>query len=117
MTGHRKEKEISSQVSDSGVNSSVITNNDGGSIISIGLFGNVIFRSGRFGGLISCHILVHLLKVQVLQVNSSRMLDEITSQKLEAFEVPTKEYSIVLVSLLKALNGSGSNGLKLLLGC
>ena len=116
MMGHQKEK-ISSQVSDSGVNSNVITNNDGGSIISIGIFSNVIFRSGRLGGLVSHHLLVHHLKVQVLQVNSNRMLDEITSQKLETFEVPTKEYSTVLVSLLKALNGSGNNGLKLLLGC
>ena len=76
MMGHQKEK-ISSQVSDSGVNSSVITNNGGGSIISIGLFSNVIFRSGRLGGLVSRHLLVHHLKVQVLQVNSSRMLDEV----------------------------------------
>ena len=78
MTGHQKEKEISSQVSDLGVNSSIITSNGGGSIINIGLFSNVIFRSGRLGGLVNCHLLVHYLKVQVLQVNSSGMLDEIT---------------------------------------
>ena len=77
MTGHQKEKEISSQVSDSGVNSSVITSNGSRNIINIGLFSNVIFRSGRLGGLVSCHLLVHHLKVQVLQVNSSGMLDEI----------------------------------------
>ena len=117
MTGHQKEKkkEISSQVSDSRINNSVITSNGGGSIIDIGLFSNVIFRSGRLGNLVSCHLLVHHLKVQALQVNSSGMLDEITPQKLEAFEVPTEEYSVVLVGLLKALNGSGSDGLKLLL--
>ena len=45
------------------------------------------------------------------------MLDEITPQKLEAFEVPSKEYSVVLVSLLKTFNRFGSDGLKLLLGC
>ena len=44
------------------------------------------------------------------------MLDEVTPQKLKAFEVSTEEYSVVLVSLLKSLNGPGSNGLKLLLG-
>ena len=117
MTGHQKVKEISSQVSDLGVNSSVITNHGGGSIISIGLLSSVIFRSRRLGGLVSRHLLIHHVKVQVLQVNSSRMLDKITSQKLEAFEVPTKEYRVVLVSLLKALNGSSSNGFKPLLGC
>ena len=103
-------------MSDLGVNSSIITSNGGGSIIDIGLFSNVIFRSGRLGSLVSRHLLVHHLKVQALQVNSSGMLDEITPQKLEAFEVPTEEYSVVLVGLLKALNGSGSDGLKLLLG-
>ena len=117
MMGHQKEKkEISSQVSDSGINSSVITSNGSGSIIDIGLFSNVIFRSERLGSLVSCHLRVHHLKVQALQVNSSGMLDEIMPQKLEAFEVPTEEYSVVLVGLLKALNRSGSNGLKLLLG-
>ena len=78
MIGHQEEK-ISSQVSDLGISRSVITNNGDRSIISIGLFSNIIFRSGRLGGLVSCHLLVHHLKVQVLQVNSSRMLDEITS--------------------------------------
>ena len=77
MTGHQKEKEISSQMSDSGVNSSVITSNGSGSIINIGVFSNVIFRSGRLGSLVSRHLLVHHLNVQVLQVNSSGMLDEI----------------------------------------
>ena len=80
MTSHQKEKEISSQVSNSGVSSSsVITNNGDRSIISIDLFSNVILRSGRLDSLVSCHLLIHHLKVQVLQVSSSRMLDEITS--------------------------------------
>ena len=103
-------------MSDSGINSSVITSNDGGSIIDISLLSNVVFRGRRLGRFVSRHLLVHHLKVQALQVNSSWMLDEITPQKLEAFEVPTEEYSVVLISLLKALNGSSSDGLKLLLG-
>ena len=118
MMGHQKEKkkEISSQVSDSRINNSVITSNGGGSIIDIGLFSNVIFRSRRLGNLVSCHLLVHHLKVQAPQVNTSGVLDETTPQKLKAFEVPTEKYSVVLVSLLKALNRPGGDGLKLLLG-
>ena len=61
--GHQREKEISSQASDLRVNNSVITNDGGGSIINIGLFSNIIFRSGRLGGLVSRHLLVHNFKV------------------------------------------------------
>ena len=103
-------------MSGSGVDSNVITSDGGRSIFDIGQFSNVVFRSGRPGSLVNCHLLVHHLKVQALQVNTSGVLDEITPQKLEAFEVPTEKYSVVLVGLLKALNESVSDGLKLLLG-
>ena len=103
-------------MSGSGVDSNVITSDGGRSIFDIGQFSNVVFRSGRPGSLVNCHLLVHHLKVQALQVNTSGVVDEITPQKLEAFEVPTEKYSVVLVSLLKALDESVSDGLKLLLG-
>ena len=103
-------------MSGSGVDSNVINSDGGRSIFDIGQFSNVVFRSGRPGSLVNCHLLVHHLKVQALQVNTSGVLDEITPQKLEAFEVPTEKYSVVLVSLLKALDESVSDGLKLLLG-
>ena len=103
-------------MSGSGVDSNVITSDGGRSIFDIGQFSNVVFRSGRPGSLVNCHLLVHHLKVQALQVNTSGVLDEITPQKLEAFEVPTEKYSVVLVSLLKSLNGPSNDGLKLVLG-
>ena len=97
------------------INNNVITSDGGGNIVDIGLFSNVVFRSGRLGSLVSHHLLVHQLKVQALQVNTSGVFDEIMPQKLESFEVPTEKYSVVLVGLLKALNGSGGDGLKLFL--
>ena len=103
-------------MSGSGIDSSVITNDGGKRIVDIGLFSNMVFRSGRLGSLVNRHLLVHHFKVQALQVNTSGVLDKITPQKLKAFEVPTEKYSVVLIGLLKALNGSGSDGLKLLLG-
>ena len=63
------------------------------------------------------HLLVHHFKIQILQVNFSGMLDEVTPQKLKTFEVPTEEYSVVLVNLLKTFDEPGSDGFKLLLGC
>ena len=119
MTSYQKEKK-NSQVSGSGVYSSVITKSSvitDGSVISKSLFSNVILKSERLGSLVNRHLLVHHFKIQVLQVISSGMLGEVTPQKLKAFEVPTEEYSVVLVSLLESLNEPGSNGLKLLFGC
>ena len=112
----KKDKEISSQGSGSRVGINVITSDGGGSILGVGLFSNKIFKSGRLSNLVSCHLLVHYLKVQALQVNTSGVLDEITPQKLETFEVPTEKYSVILVSLLKSFNGPSSDGLKLVLG-
>ena len=43
------------------------------------------------------------------------MIDEVSPQKLEPFEVPAEEHSIVLISLLESLDGLSSYGLNLLL--
>ena len=63
------------------------------------------------GSLICNHLLVHSLEVQVLQVHVGRVLDEISSQKLEALVVSAEEHSIVLISLLEGLDGLNSDGL------
>ena len=79
--------------------------------------GGIIFRSRGLRGLISSHLFVYVLKIKVLQIRSSKVLDKVSPQELKSFEVPTKEYSIVLFSLLKTLNGLSSNGLDLFFGC
>ena len=43
------------------------------------------------------------------------MLDEVPSQELKAFVVLAEEYSIVLISLLKGLDGLGCDDLYFLL--
>ena len=43
------------------------------------------------------------------------MLDEVPPQKLKTLEVPTEEHCVVLVSLLKRLDGSSGNGFEFLL--
>ena len=43
------------------------------------------------------------------------MLDEVPPQELEAFVVLVEEHSIILVSLLKGLDGLGCDGLYFLL--
>ena len=60
--------------------------------------------------LIRRHLLVYLL-----QVYSRRMLDYVSSKELKALVAPTEEHNVVLLSLLKSLDGLGSNGLYLLL--
>ena len=65
----------------------------------------------NLGSLVCNHLLVHDLKVQVLQVHVGRVLDEISSQELEALVVSVEEHSIVLVSLLEGLDGLNGNGL------
>ena len=67
------------------------------------------------GGLVSSHFLVYLFEVKVLQIYSRGVLDEVSPQKLEPFEVPAEEHSIVLISLLESLDGLSSYGLNLLL--
>ena len=66
---------------------------------------------GNLGSLVYNHLLVHDLKVQVLQVYVGRVLDEISSQELEALVVSVEEHSIVLVSLLEGLDGLNGDGL------
>ena len=44
------------------------------------------------------------------------MVDEVSPQKLEPLELLAEKYSVVLLSLLKALDGLGSNTFDLLLG-
>ena len=63
------------------------------------------------GSLICNHLLVHGLEVQVLQVHVGWVLDEISSQELEALVVSAEEHSIVLVSLLEGLDGLNGDGL------
>ena len=77
--------------------------------------GGITFRACGLGGLVSNHFSVYFFEIKVLQIHSSRVLDEVSPQELKSFEVPTKEHSIVLFSLLKSLNGLSSNGLEFLL--
>ena len=74
-------------------------------------------RGRGLGGLVSSHFFVYFLKIKVLQIHSSRVLDKVLPQELKSFEVPIEEHSIVLFSLLKSLNGLSSNGLEFLLHC
>ena len=62
------------------------------------------------GGLVSSHFLIYLLEVKVFQIHSRRVLDEVSRQELETFEVPVEEHSIVLFSLLESLHGLNSYG-------
>ena len=41
------------------------------------------------------------------------MLDQVSTEELEALEVLAEEHGIVLVSLLESLDGLGSNSLQL----
>ena len=68
-------------------------------------------KLNSLGSLVRNHFLVHGLEVQVLQVHVGRVLDEISSQELEALVVSVEEHSIVLVSLLEGLDGLNDDGL------
>ena len=103
-------------MSGSEVGSGVITSNGSRSVLGIWLISNRIFRSRRLGSFISRHLLVHYLQVQVLQINTRGVLNEVAPQQLKAFKVSTEEYGVVLVSLLESFNGPGRNGLELVLG-
>lgn len=78
---------------------------------------SVAFRNNNNGlrSFVCLHLLVYLLQVQTSQVHASRMLDEVLPKELEALVVLTKEYNVVLASLLKGFNGLGNNGLDLLI--
>ena len=78
--------------------------------------GSITIRGSRVRSLVSGHLRVHLLKVQVFQIYSKRVLNKISSQKLKPFEVPAEEHSIVLFSLLETFNGLDSYSFDLLFG-
>ena len=61
------------------------------SVISRGFLGGVTLWSRGLGSLVNRHLLVHFFEVQVLQVNSSGMLDMVPPQKLKTFKVPTRQ--------------------------
>ena len=75
----------------------------------------VFSRSSGLGGLICCLLLVNHLHVQIFQVNSRGVFDQVLIKELNPLIVPAEEYSVVLLSLLKSLGGLGSNRLHLLL--
>ena len=77
---------------------------------------SIFSRSRGLGGLVRYHLLVnYYLHVQVLEVYSRRMFDQVPTKELKALVVPAEEYSVVLLSLLESFDGLGSNGLQLLL--
>ena len=78
--------------------------------------GGITFRSCGLGSLIYSHLSVNLLEIEVLQIHSNQVLDEVAPQELKSLEVSTEEHSIVLISLLEGFNGLSSNGLNFLLG-
>ena len=102
----KKKKDYKREVSESCISSSV----------SWIAFKSIAFRYRGLGSFISSHLFIHFLHVQIFQINSGEVLDEIRPQKLKAFKVPNKEHYVVLVSLLKRLDGPSSNGLEFLLG-
>ena len=112
-TPKKKREENLSTVVNSSINDSIISSRG---IISRSLLGGVTLRSQGLGSLVNHHLLIHLFEIQVLQVNSNGMLDEVPPQKLKTFKVPTEEHYVVLVSLLESLDGPSSNSFKLLLG-
>ena len=81
-----------------------------------GTFGGVSLCSRRLGGLVSSHLLVYLLQVQLPQVHTRRMLDEVPPQEFETLEVLAKQNHVVLISRLKSFDRPGNNSLKTLLG-
>ena len=84
--------------------------------INGGTFRGVSLCSRRLGGLVSSHLLVYLLQVQLPQVHAGRILDEVPPQEFETFEIPTEQNRVVFVSRLKSFNRPRSNRLKTLLG-
>ena len=99
------------KITGSCINSHIVISSVRGSILR-----GITFRSHGLGSFVSSHLFVNLLKIKVLHIHSNWVLDEIAPQELESFEVPTEEHNIVLLNLLKGLNGLSSNGLDLLLG-
>ena len=65
------------------------------------------------GSLVCRHFLVDRFHVEILKVYSERMLNQVSTEELEALEVLAEEHDIVLVSLLENLDVLGSNSLQL----
>ena len=76
---------------------------------------SVFSKSNRLGGLIRCHLLVNRFHVQVLQVYSRKVFDQIPMKKFKPLVVPVEEHNVVLLDLLESFHSLGSNGLHSLL--
>ena len=63
------------------------------------------------GDLVYYHLLVNHFHVQVFQVYSRGVFNQVPTKELKALVVLAKEYSVVLLSLLESFNSLGSNGL------
>ena len=85
-------------------------------VISRGTLGGVSLSSKTLSSLVSSHLLVYLLQVQLPQVYTGRMLDEVPPQEFETLEVPTEQDRAVLIIHLEGFNEPGSNCLELILG-
>ena len=95
------------QVTGSGISNSIITSRRRKSALK-----GITIGGSRIRSLINGH----LLKVQVFQIYSRRVLNEISSQKLEPLEIPAEEHSIILFSLRETFDGLDSYRFDLLLG-
>ena len=76
---------------------------------------SIFSRSSGYGGLVRWHLLVNHFHVQILQVYSRGVFDQVLTDELKALVIPAKEYNVVLFNLLESLDGLSSNGLHLLL--
>ena len=111
MGTQKKKKKKLLQVTGSSISNSIITSRRRKSALK-----GITIGGSRIRSLINSHLLVHLLKVQVFQIYSIRVLNEISSQKLEPLEIPAEEHSVILFSLLETFDGLDSYRLNLLLG-
>ena len=95
----------------------MLGSNVSSSTVSVeGILESVNLGSRRLGSLIGSHFLIYLLQVELFQVHSRGMLNEVSPQKLKPLEVLVEKYSVVLLSLLKALDNLGYNPFDPLLG-
>ena len=89
-----------------------------GNLVTTSISGlwSIPLRSNSCGlrSLVSLHLLVHLIQIQIPQVHAIRVLDDVPPKELEALVVPTEENGVVLIILLKGFNGLSSNSLDLL---
>ena len=107
MGTQKKKKKKLIQVTGSGISNSIITSRRRKSALK-----GITIGGSRIRSLINGH----LLKVQVFQIYSRRVLNEISSQKLEPLEIPAEEHSVILFNLLETFDGLDSYRFDLLLG-